>query len=65
MRKFNEHEKRALEYLDQGDVSNAVMSIVSELQKIGQNIPDDLMNRAMSSPQNARQFIIGFGKQLK
>ena len=71
--KFNEYfqirenlewaKQRALEYLKSGDTKNAVMSMVSDLKKLGMDNPMimPLAQAAMHSPAEAQKFIMGFG----
>lgn len=59
-------KKRALEYLDKGDVANAVASMLSDLSKHPETtIPPELsmigMLSVMSNDRDgARRFIVGF-----
>lgn len=55
-------KQRALEYLKKSDVKNAVMSMVSDLKKLGRDNPTlmPMAQMAMNSPEEARKFIMGF-----
>lgn len=61
-------KKRALEYIDRGDIPNAVTSMASDLGKhpeteghIGINLGMMmLMSGSLSDPREARRFIDGF-----
>lgn len=61
-------KKRALEYLDRGDVVNAIASMLSDLQKhdetkLAEGSPLTMlgmMTAAGGNPSEARRFIVGF-----
>jgi len=59
-------KKRALEYLDHGDVMNAVTSMLSDLSKhpetkgIGDKLGMLGIFAIQNGPQEARRFIEGF-----